>query len=336
MSNDLMIPDAGSVPAHIRNAELAKRANEDAATGISTGAPPRIKVSAKQFKLVDGNGEEKSYPPASMIPGPDGNTYMPVIVLRAKRALNKTWYASKYNPAEETEAPDCFSEDAVKPHSTIKKPQSDSCETCGCNAFGSGTDQEGNATAGKACADTKILAVFVPNHGVHSLKIPPGSLKNFGLFVKKLSGSGIPVGSIKTFVGFDMNCEYPKLDFQFGGFLEEAVMPKVEELRKSDEVNDIVGDFGLMAIQSSNASSDNTAAEAAAKKKAEAAAKKKAEAAAKKKAEAEADDLGLGLDTAGDTGTADLGLDTAGDAETGGAAESTGPTDDELRSELGL
>ncbi|UCE99951.1 MAG: hypothetical protein JSV82_02480, partial [Planctomycetota bacterium] len=289
MANDLMIPDSSEVPAYILDPKMAKQANDDAACGISTGVPPRIKIAGKQFQLVDGNSEVTPYPPASMVAGPDGNTYMPVIVLAAKRALQKNWYASKYNPNEEASAPDCFSDDAVKPHPSITSPQSDSCEICPLNAFGSGTDQDGNATAGKACTDMKILAVHVPNKGIHALRIPPSSLKNFGLFVKQLSNAGIPVGAIKTLLGFDLTSDFAKLEFRFGGYLDERFIPKVKELSGSEEVADIVG--GIVVPPSAPKQIDNSAAEAAAKKKAaaEAAAKKAAaEAAAKKKAAAEA------------------------------------------------
>jgi hypothetical protein len=364
MSNDLMIPEAGNVPAHILNPELASQANEDASGGISTGVPPRIKLAQKSFQLVDGNGEATTYPPAKMVAGPDGNTYLPVIVLRAKRSLTKTWYVSRYIPGEETSAPDCFSEDAIKPHSSITNPQGDNCETCALNAFGSGVDKDGNATAGKACADTKILAVFVPGFGVHALRIPAGSLKNFGLFVKQLSNAGIPLNRIKTFVGFDLKSEFTSLEFKFGGYLDAKFLPKVDELAQGSEVADIIGGN----TSTVPAPQSNAAEEAAAKKKAaeEAAAKKKAaeEAAAKKKAAEEAaaeeaaaaanDDLGmdLGLTDAGSAGVDDFGLGLDMDAgapaveddlglglDTGGGSDSADTdniSDNDLRAELGL
>lgn len=241
MSNDLMIPDAASVPAYLRNPELARKANEEAASGISTGFPARIKLSGKQFTLVDGTGEETPFPPAKLVAGPDGNTYLPILVLRAKRALRKAWYALAYNPtADAGVAPDCFSEDSERPDAASAAPQCETCAACPHNAFGSGKDQNGNATGGKACADTKILAVFVPGFGVHMLKIPPASLKNFGLYVKQLSANGIPLGTVKTLVGFDLAETYPIMVFKYGGFLPENMMPKLIELSESLEVSEIV------------------------------------------------------------------------------------------------
>ena len=241
MSNDLMIPEASSVPAYLRNPELARKANEEAASGISTGYPARVKLSGKQFTLVDGNGDETPFPPASLVAGPDGNVYLPVIVLRAKKALSKSWYAMAYNPNSDVfQAPDCFSEDSERPDASASAPQSDTCAACPQNAFGSGTDQNGTPTKGKACSDTKILAVHVPGFGVHMLRIPPASLKNFGLFVKQLSANGIPLGTVKTLIGFDLAETYPIMVFKFGGYLPENLIPKLAEMSESIEVSEIV------------------------------------------------------------------------------------------------
>lgn len=241
MTNDLMIPDEAQVPDYIRNQEAAKAANAEAAAGISTGFPQRVKINGKQFSLVNGNGEETPFPPANMTAAADGNTYLPVIVLRGKEKLSKSWYAAAYNPALEAEAPDCFSNDAEKPDVSVQNPQSPVCASCPQNAFGSGRDQNGNATNGKACTDNKILAVFVPGFGVHSLKIPPASLKNWGIYVGKLTDMGIPFSTVKTLVGFEMTSEFPVLVFAYGGFLGQELIPKTDELAKSDAVKEIIG-----------------------------------------------------------------------------------------------
>lgn len=240
MSNELMIPNAADVPAYARNPELARKLNEDAGANISTGMPARIKLSAKTFALVDGNGDEKPVPLTSLFQGPDNLIYLPVILLKAKKPLTKQFFLAKYNPNEEAKAPDCWSNDGERPDASIKIPQSDICATCPQNAFGSGKDQNGQPTAGKACSDSKILALFVPNHGVHQLRIPPASLKNFGLFVKQLSAAGIPVGNIKILLGFDPQQTYPVLIFRFGGYVPEQILPKLVEMSESVEVTEIV------------------------------------------------------------------------------------------------
>ena len=245
--NDLMIPSMAEVPSYILNPELARQANDDAAAGISTGMPPRLKLSGKQFTLVDANGDEAAFPAGKMVIGPDDNAYLPMVILRAKKPLQKTWYATAFNPGEEGKSPDCFSTDSLRPDPSSPSPQSELCANCPHNAFGSGTDQNGNATKGKACSDTKTLAVFIPGSRkaetdpkAYMFKIPPASLKNFGMYVKQLSAAGIPLGTAKTLVAFDLAQTFPVVVFKFGGFLPQDTLPKLAEIAALPEVEDII------------------------------------------------------------------------------------------------
>jgi hypothetical protein len=235
-----MIPDAAQLPAHIINHELARQANEDAAAGISTGFPPRIKMAGKSFALVDGGGTETPVKAKELVEGPDENMYLKSVVLRARVPLQKVWYATKFDPSAEGQSPDCFSNDGAKPDATAPSPQCDTCAACPNNAYGSGTDANGRATAGKACADNKILAVFLPNKGVHSLKITPASLKNWGLYVKRLSSAGIPVGNVFTLIGFDQAETFPILTFQYGGAIPETAVEKLAALAQSPEAEEVI------------------------------------------------------------------------------------------------
>jgi hypothetical protein len=238
--NDLMIPEKGSIPAYLLNPEHAREANAEAMAGITTGAPPRVKLAGKQFTMVDGGGVETPYPPAKLKAGPDGNLYLPLVVLRAKPAIQKSFYAGAYNPNAEATAPDCFSNDGVSPDPAAGHVQCALCANCPKNAFGSGTDQSGNATQGKACTDNKIIAVFVPNSGIHQFKIPPASLKNFGIYVKQLSASGLALGSVVTYVGFDMAATFPVLVFKFGDYVPQGSIEKLADLAQSLEAEEIV------------------------------------------------------------------------------------------------
>ena len=239
MSNALMIPEAAEVPAYALNPELAKEMNADAAAGISTGFPARIKMSGKQFVLVNGSGEETPVKQGDLFLAEDGNAYLPSVVLRAKKEIQKAWYATKYNPNADASAPDCFSNDGLSPADGIASPQCTTCAACPQNAWGSGTDQSGTATAGKACTDSKVIAVFCKG-SVFKLKMPPSSLKNWGLYVKELTNRGIPVGNVKTLLGFDEKATFPVLTFSFGGFLAEAQLPKLAALAMSSEAEEIV------------------------------------------------------------------------------------------------
>lgn len=388
MANELTIPEMPTkgdvVPPHILNPEAAARANEEAAAGISAGFPARVKAAQRTFTMVDGNGDETPYPPANLIADEAGNVYLPVIVLRAKPELSKTWYAQAYNPNIEGVAPDCFSLDSIRPDSSIAEPQSDVCASCPQNAWGSGTDQNGVATKGKACADTKILAVFVPGFGVRSFKVTPNSLKNWRLYVSQLSAAGIPLGTVKTLVGFELTASAQEMIFRFGGYIPEESLAKLAELSTSPDAEEIVlakpalpapaaqgalpettkqPDEGTVAAAKEsvmNATTVEEAAVAAVKAKAvadEAAAEKKVKAAATRKANKEKKEAaaaalaaeaekkknppagaGLDLDLGFDS-TDPVGEDVPGEDVPGNAADTpagAGPTDAELRSELGL
>jgi len=331
MSNELMNIDPAQVPAYIKDAATAKAANEAALAGISTGFPPRVKLSGKQFSLVDGNGEERAFPPAKLVSGPDDNVYLPIVMLRAKKALSKTWYAQAYNPDADGIGPDCFSNDSERPDPTATSPQSDTCALCPNNAWGSGTDRDGNATKGKACADSKHLGVLVPGFGVHAFKLPPGSLKNFGLYLKQLTGNSIPFDKVKTLVGFDLKESYPVLVFRFGGYIDKKLIPTIEKLAVSPEADEAIGgisssapalDASAQAASAAKVTNDKAASAQAAAKEVKAASDKAATATL---AEPVDDlDLGLGLGT--------VPVQEATPVQAAAAA----PTDEELMAELSL
>ena len=244
MSTEIMIPESSSIPAYILAMSKGGAAaeNEAAMQGLSAGMPPRIKMNGKDFALVDAGGEEKPYPKASLQAMDDGNLYLPMVILKAKPTISKQWYLEAYNPnATEFKMPDCMSSDGVRPDAGVLDPQSESCATCPQNAFGSGRDQQGNPTKGKACTDNKIMAVLIPKHGIFQLAIKPASLKNFAAYVKKLSASGIPITAVFTYVSFDPAESYPVLIFQFGGFLPESHLPALAEKAESAEVKEIIG-----------------------------------------------------------------------------------------------
>lgn len=324
--NELMIPETADVPSYALNPDLAKQANMDAAAGISTGALPRIKMSGKTFALVDGNGDEVPVLANAMHIAEDGNAYLRCIVLAAKAPLVKSFYLKKFDPnATEYEAPDCFSNDGVNPDPSIAAPQSSSCAACPRNAFGSGTDQNGIATAGKACSDNKILAVYLPHvKAVYKLKVAPASLKNFGLFVKNLSNRGIPLGNVITLLGFDQTLTYPSMTFHFGGWVPEQSLQALMTLAEAEETLDIVNETITVA-----APSVSPVAEPAAQTQG-----------TQQVTPPPADDLGLGVEPPAQTQQTtqqpadDLGLGVEPPAQTQQATPP--PADDDLAKSLGL
>ena len=346
-NNSLIIPDKSQIPAFLLNKQLAANFMDEAAAGIGAGMPPRIKLSAKQFKLVDSNGEETAFPPSQMFASDDG-FYMPAIILRAKRAFSKVWYLEAYNPNnEEVKAPDCFSLDALRPDPSSSSPQCETCAACPMNAFGSGKDQNGTASKGKACTDNKILAVYAAG-AVYQLKIPPASLKNYRLYLDQVRVNlpDVPLYAIKTLIGFDAQSDFSVLVFRFGGFVgadkpeqQQKIVELLAQKAMSTEAEAIIGNNGAplalptpaekKAIEApAGPSPEELAAKAEAEAKAAADAKTKADAAAAKKAaKARAD---------AEAKAAKEAAEKAAAAAASAPASSGDVSDDLLRAELGL
>ena len=243
MSTDLVqIPK--DIPSFALAINDAKTLNADALQGISTGFPPSIRIKRNGFRVVDGNGDEINLKPNDLA----GGEYLDIVILAAKPGLNKVYYEAAYDPNQvEPSAPDCFSLDGVAPDKSVNKPVNPTCGTCPMNAFGSGRNAAGQPTKGKACADSKILAVFRKG-SVYSFKIPPASLKNFGLYVKNLTNRGVPLGNVITYVGFDEDADYSVLQFRVGAFIPESAKEALLAVSKSQEVADIVKPLEYRAL----------------------------------------------------------------------------------------
>ena len=234
MSNEIaIVPE--NIPAHILNSNMAREMNADAGSGISTGFPPSIRLKNGKFRLVDGAGEETVLKAADL----KDLQYLDFVVLRSKPGLNKVWYAKAYDPNAEASAPDCYSVDGVKPAADSPSPQCTNCATCPMNAWGSGRNQNNEATKGKACADNKINAVLYKG-GVYQFKIPPASLKNWAVFVKNLSSRDVPLGAVIVYAAFDEDSDFSVLTFRVGDFVPEAAFPKLMEYVNSPEVDEII------------------------------------------------------------------------------------------------
>lgn len=233
MSNLPVLPDAA--PSYL--AELIKNnpalavANEVALQGISAGAPPLISTKGTWFTIKEGGT-------TTLINSKDGQpiSILGCIILGAKGPLEKRYYASAYDPKAEPGPPDCQSFDSVKPDPASPQKQNESCAGCWANIFGSGHNAKGEPS-GKACSDLKKLVLFA-NGKVYGFYVTPGSLKNFGTYVRDLSTRGIPYYAVITNIGFDI--ERPQvLTFTYAGMLDpQKQLPKVIELIGSKEVKE--------------------------------------------------------------------------------------------------
>jgi len=233
MSN--LIPTNLKVPAHI-----AARMNQPSALakaimgGIGGGGEsfPRISIKGSRFRIKDGDAETVLE-----------TTALDVVTVGANPHPSKTYYASDWDPNADASAPDCSSLDGIRPNPDSSAPQNDICATCEWNKFGSAKNGQG-----KRCADKKRLAVVAaddPTGPIYLLEVTATAMKSLNIYQKELIMRGMGPEVVRTRVSFDTNATYPKLQFGFGGFLDEETMEAVAPLFNSAKVKEITGEAAV-------------------------------------------------------------------------------------------
>lgn len=229
-----VIPD---VPSYLMKPEFMAASNSDLMAGLPQGGFPLVGLKGTRF-VIKNEGTETVLP----------SNEITVVMLAAKPNLDKAYYAGKFDPnSTEAKSPDCYSVDGIRPDNSATMKQSAACAGCPMNEFGSGVDASGNPGKGKACKDTKMIALFT-NNGVYGFKVPPASLKALGAYIKTLTSRGVAATSCFTLIGFDPNFSYPVLTFNFGGFLTEAQAGIIGQKMHSPEVGAIISTFSAPQV----------------------------------------------------------------------------------------
>lgn len=216
MSNVALI-DKSNLPAYLQTLSMDSTAELlGGLTGIGGSAPPTIALNGTRFIVREGGNETTL-----------NQLELQAVIIKAKPCVDKIWYATKFVPGQEAQAPDCCSSNGETPDAGCALPQATSCAGCPQNVFGSGRDASGNPTKGKACQDSKALALFA-NGNVYRFKVPAASLKNLAAYVKLLASNGLPAAAVVTKIGFDPAFSFPVLTFTFGGVLDGAQYQKIQ------------------------------------------------------------------------------------------------------------
>lgn len=228
-----LIPANIQIPAHFAS-HAGKPSSLAAAIsgGIHGGGVtyPRLSIKGSRFRVVV-DGVETIVPSLAL----------DVLVVASNAGLSKTYYAGAYVDGE-NKSPDCSSIGGITPDLEITAPVSTLCATCPMNAWGSKITPQG--TKIKACTDQKRLAVVAaddPAGAVYLVQVTASALKGLNAFYKELEHKGISPEIIKTTLSFDATASYPKLQFGFGGFIDEATYNVIAPLFDSDKVMEIVG-----------------------------------------------------------------------------------------------
>lgn len=230
-----------AIPEHLRKYQAQQ--SSEAQTLADSGNPtiPRLSIKGGKFRFIQGEEESKKFNAVDVVivgVDPEGGR------------MNKTFYKSAFDPAN-PEPPDCSSINGVVPDSWVAEPQASACARCPQNAFGSATNAQGQRTKGKACKDSKWLWVVKLEDAkdespqVWCLNVPASSLKALSAFGRKVSKTGLPLHVIHTRIEIDDEYDYPVLDLQIAGYLDEEQCAVIDEVHSEQPWRDLVGDTGV-------------------------------------------------------------------------------------------
>lgn len=166
-------------------------------------------------------------------------SYIDMTVLNVQKS--KTFYTEGYTEGS-TEKPDCFSNDGITPDPSAEDQQCTTCALCPHNAWGSGINEKGEATKGKACADVQRLAVASPSNldDPFLFRVPPASLKGFAEVSKFLTTKRVPLNGAVIRFSFDADKTGVLLFNAIGG-LDAATYAAAKAKMNDDLVLAIVG-----------------------------------------------------------------------------------------------
>lgn len=216
-------------------AKMQSSVNDDLTASIGGGFKS-LSIKGKIFTIVSGKDNRT----VVMNPNdPDeAATNLEVVILKANKTLSKVWYAKEWVDGDEVTKPDCFSNDGVSPDKESTNPQSKSCATCKFNVFGSGKNGKG-----KACSDSRRVAVAAPDHLNEPmlLRVPPASLKPLAEFGRTLANRGVQYNAVITKLRFEREEATPKLMFMPVAFLDEDRFTEAVVQSNSELVQQIIG-----------------------------------------------------------------------------------------------
>jgi hypothetical protein len=231
MANDLTI-SMNNLPAHVQARMGKSKLSEAMSGGLGGDSTPHISIKGGRFRVME-EGTETVL----------DTTTLKVAIVGINPRLSKTYYEGAWQQGEEAKAPDCFSLDGIKPDAQAAKPQNDVCANCPKNAWGSKRTPDGKDI--KACTDQKRLAIVPaedPKAGIYLLRVTPAALKSLNQYSKKLAQHNLPPEVVITNISFDTDASFPKLQFAYGGFLDEEVQEYVDSLIGTPEVLQITGE----------------------------------------------------------------------------------------------
>ena len=196
-------------------AVAVKKASSGAVVNIMDALRAQAEANASRVEPGGGKsiriGQDKSFTL------PDGTKTREALQLVVVDFVSRNeYYEGAYNK-DEIVPPNCFAihpePKQLAPSANSPDKQCDDCASCPMNQFGSAP-----TGAGKACKNTRVLAVMPPDADddteIWTLKVSPTAIKAFDGFVVGVNRAFQlpPVGVVVT-VGFSDAKDFPSLEF---------------------------------------------------------------------------------------------------------------------------
>jgi hypothetical protein len=207
----------------------------DAISGISSEGRmfPEISIKGARWRLRMPDGEEHVLKTFNI----------QFALIAANPAKSKTFYLSKYDPDGEPRAPDCASDDGVRPNEGVEHPQSPSCANCPHNVWGSDINPV-SGKKNKRCKDSKRIAVMLvgdPEAQIFAWRLSPMNMLSFADAVKDAVRQNIDLERVVFDASFDAKSDYPRVVFTIKRPLTEEELNAATQLRQSEGAKAAVG-----------------------------------------------------------------------------------------------
>lgn len=187
------------IPAHLQGGR--RQLGQQSTEGMGAPPVPYISIEAQKFTLVDASGQTMEMPTFGpiftqldqagnevAIPGSPVGIYLDVTLVDVNEHMSKIYYAQPFSgTAQQFMPPDCWSDNGVAPSVAAMRPQSERCDICQWNVWGSKINALGNKV--RACDDVKKLAWIVPALHIPTaflLRLKGSSHRNWSSYVEKV------------------------------------------------------------------------------------------------------------------------------------------------------
>ena len=230
-----MINLNSKLPAHLQSAAQVQNVFANAS---GEGGFPVISLKGKVFHVTRGGDKE-------LITNEHGDPVpsLECVIVAVNPNRSKVYYASAYTEGDSS-APDCYSNDGLRPASDAENPQCKSCAACPQNVWGSATQ---NGQKRKACGDSMRLAVSAVDqlNDPMLLRVPAGSLKFLNEYGKVLAKRGVSPQHVVTRIGFDTDANFA-LKFKAERFVSAEEMAEIDAVLggEKDTIEEITGVSG--------------------------------------------------------------------------------------------